>query len=140
MQNILFTLAAGGKIPNKSYPGDAGWDLFTLGERIVEPFSAADIPTGVKFALPNGYWAQIIARSSTFRKHRLQVVEAVIDNGYRGELYIQALNPLNVPVIIPDGSRIAQVILHKIYPAMWSRVEQLPPTERGERGFGSSGT
>lgn len=125
--------------PSRGYPGDAGWDLVSTGDVTVPARSQADVPTGIRVALPQGFWAQIITRSSTFRKHQLHVIEAVIDNGYRGELFIQVVNPMPYDTMISKGTRLAQVILHRIYDMRWVEVEKLPNSERGNNGFGSTG-
>lgn len=141
---VLFKLEEGAKAPTKAYAGDAGFDLYTNREIVIEGFgkgrASYDVPTGLYLALPEGYWGHIVARSSTFRRYGLHIISAVIDNGYRGEMFIQAVNPNLAPVIIPKHTRIAQLLLHKIYDVQWLKVEELPATERKENGFGSSGT
>lgn len=137
---VLFTVGEGGITPRKAYAGDAGFDLFSSREVVVPPNSYFDVPTEIRAALPSGFWAQIISRSSTYRKYRLQVVEAVIDNGYRGELFIQVINNGSAPVTVERHSRIAQLILNRIEPIVWVETAELPPSDRGERGFGSSGS
>lgn len=141
---VLFKLEEDAKTPTKSYDGDAGFDLYTHREIVVEGFgkgrASYDVPTGLFLALPQGYWGHIVARSSTFRRYGLHIISAVIDNGYRGEMFIQAVNPNPNPTILPKHTRIAQLILHKIYEVQWEQVKELPTTERQGNGFGSSGT
>lgn len=127
------------KAPTQGYDGDAGWDLYTSQDSVVEPGRTALVSTNIHMALPAGYWAQIISRSSTPRKYEgVTVVEAVIDNGYRGELFIQVANTGHKTHTIEKGSRIAQLVLHEIHRVKW--VQQvLPKSQRGNSGFGSTG-
>ncbi len=136
---VQFTAGPNSIPPRKAYAGDAGFDLFSSKEMTVPPLGSLDIPTEIYAALPVNFWAQIISRSSTYRKYKLQVVEAVIDNGYRGELFIQVINNGSSELVLPKHSRIAQLILHRIEPIVWLQVDELSPSDRGERGFGSSG-
>lgn len=137
---ILFKLfGTTGKEPTRKYSGDAGYDLYTSKSQIVMARSFLDINTDVAVALPSGLWARITGRSSTVRKYGLQVQEGIIDNGYRGELFVGVWNLTDQPVEIPAGSRIAQLILHHIVECPWKMVEQLPDSDRGSNGFGSSG-
>lgn len=139
---VLFKVTADGTKPTKGYPGDAGFDLYSAAAVTIDGGDSKDIPTGLFIALPPLLWGHIVPRSSTFRRHHIHVIDAVIDNGYRGEMYIQCVNPNRYPVSIPKGARIAQLIFHQIIDLKWEQIlgrQELPPTERGQRGFGSSG-
>lgn len=136
---IKFKKQPEAKAPTRGYTGDAGWDLYALEETSVPPMGYMDIPTGIYAALPEGFWARITARSSTFRKFGLLVGDAVIDNGYRGELFIQVVNPFDRHVVVSKHARVAQVILHRIHELAWVEAETLPSSDRGNRGFGSTG-
>lgn len=127
--------------PSKAYPADAGWDLFTSSQKTIPPQTRVDVPTGIEAALPRAFWGHILPRSSTLRKHGLQVVTAVIDSGYRGELFVQVYNPTNKDVVVEIGTRLAQLILHRTEKVIWAELApgDLPPGERGNSGFGSSG-
>lgn len=121
------------------YAGDAGIDLATSQEVRVEPGTGVRVHTGVRIAIPQGYFAWMTARSSTFSKLGLEVRDAVIDAGYRGEMMIQVYNPTVDPVDLQAGVRLAQLVL---LPAFTGRVDwtaELPPSQRGESGWGSSG-
>lgn len=138
---MFFVVEEGGRLPTKSYGGDAGFDLFTTGDWTINPGDNLDVPCGVSVQLPAGVWAMIVGRSSTIRKHGLQVQPGVIDQGYRGPLYanIQNLNPL--PVEIKDGQRLAQLIPFPLTSATVHAVsvDVLAESDRGTAGFGSSG-
>lgn len=144
--DVWFTLDRDALKPTKAYEGDAGYDLYTNKEVVIPFGESRDVPTGIKMAMPPGYWAHLVSRSSTYRKLGLVVIDAVIDNGYRGELYIQAVSFRQQPQpkrdkfhVIPKGSRIAQLIFHRIEEVKWVERSKLPESDRGEQGFGSSG-
>lgn len=136
---VLFTLDSGGKAPSHTYPGDAGFDLFVSKPIIIHPQVFKDVPTGICIALPAGIWGRIVGRSSTFRKLGLLVIEGVIDNGYRGEIFTGLYNTSGRAVSIAAGERVAQLILHKVEAPEWLRVAELPQSDRGSDGFGSTG-
>jgi len=122
--------------------GDVGLDLPCTLDSIVtvQPGSRYLLPTGIRLEIPEGYWASIEARSSTSKK-MLIVPKGVIDEGYRGELFAQILNVGRNPVVIEDGDRLIQLILHKrhIQDFQITEVDELSESERGETGFGSTG-
>ncbi len=131
-----------GPQPQKSYSGDAGWDLVSTKEVLVGPEMVADIPTGLFMAMPHGFWAHLVSRSSTTKRHGVIVLDGIIDNGYRGEMFVQVYNPnggLGGQRRIPAGTRLAQLIFHRIYEVSWLEQAILPEATRGINGFGSSG-
>ena len=128
-----------GIAPRKSYSGDAGYDLVVSEDVDIAPHTFADVKTGIAIELPHGVWARITGRSSTLRKRGVLVNEGIIDNGYRGELFIGAYNLTNMIVHIKQGERIAQLIPHEIVSVRWRRTDKLKPSLRGTSGFGSSG-
>jgi dUTP pyrophosphatase len=96
------------------------------------------IPTGIRVELPHGYWASIEARSSTSNMG-LICPDAVIDNGYRGEVFVVLLNIGDQEIVVNPGDRMAQLIVHKRHPIKVIEVDELNESERGETGFGSTG-
>lgn len=137
---ILYkTLSESGQAPKPQYQGDAGCDLYTSQTLTIPPHSFIDIPCGIAMALPDGVWARITGRSSTIRKRKLLVIEGIIDNGYTGPLFCAVWNMSDEPVTVEQGDRVAQLIPHRLVPVKWEETEVLPDTERGARGFGSSG-
>lgn len=136
---IQFALK-GGRQPTQPHPGDdAGWDLYTSESTVIAAGGFKDIPTGLYVALPRGWWGFILSRSSTLGEHGLRVTPAVIDNGYRGEWFVQVHNPNVRAVMVDAGSRLAQFVPLPIMVGQWLGVEKLPPSSRGDAGFGSSG-
>lgn len=123
----------------KAYDGDAGFDLPVAGDWYIEPGVSHDIPTGIRVAIPEGYYGRITGRSSAHRKHGITVREGIIDSGFRGELFTYMTNENAHGVELNHGQRLAQLIISPvpaIHPAL---AESLPESERGAKGFGSSG-
>lgn len=107
---------------------------------IINPGQRVLVPTGISLEIPEGYWIELAARSSTSKK-LLIVPKGVIDQGYRGELFAQVINVGQEPVEVVHGDRLVQIILYKSYASDTSIVEvdELTPSERGATGFGSTG-
>jgi deoxyuridine 5'-triphosphate nucleotidohydrolase len=125
-------------MPKAGYPGDAGFDLYTFGRHVVKPCRAAEIHTGVCIDSKAPIWFEIKSRSSTFRKYGLEVQDAIIDNGYRGELYAIVYNPSGEEIEINDHDRICQIVPHLLIPCRFKQGV-LGPSDRGTCGFGSTG-
>jgi dUTP pyrophosphatase len=108
----------------------------------LQPLERKLIPTGLYIALPKGCEAQIRPRSGMAYKKGLTVLNSpgTIDADYRGEIGVLLVNLSNTPVEIPDGERVAQMVIAKHETAIWTEVAELTQTERGEGGFGSTGT
>ncbi len=129
----------------RAYQGDAGLDLSVAGGHDVRPFEYAMLPTGIRAAIPDGYWGMITGRSSAWFKHRIEVKQAVIDSGYRGELMIgmtwkpEPRSGYPDKLRIPPGMRLAQYVLLPVFGGQVTEVDELPGSERGEQGYGSSG-
>lgn len=137
---VYFTVNQGGRLPTKAYDSDAGWDLYTSRSVQINPGEAGDVHTDICLGLPAGWYANIKPRSSTYVRYGVHVVEGIVDAGFRGELFVQVINPdPNKTVMIPDGSRIAQVLFLPVPRVNWVRTEKLPMSERGLSGFGASG-
>ena len=103
--------------------------------------SIARIPTGIRVKIPNDAWGSIIARSSTGFKRGLIVPGNVIDPGYIGPLYTLLYNPTSISVKIQHGERLSQLVLFPRYDIKKIiKVDRFKETERGDSGFGSSGS
>lgn len=107
----------------------------------LNPLQRMLIPTGLYIALPEGYECQARPRSGLAVKHGITVLNSpgTIDADYRGELKILLVNLSDTPFVIEPGERIAQLVVAKHEHVVWSEVEVLDETERGEGGFGSTG-
>jgi dUTP pyrophosphatase len=128
--------------PFYAHHGDAGMDLYSAAELILNPGERAIVPSGIKIAIPYGFEVQIRPRSGLAAKHGISIVNApgTIDHQYRGELGIIMINHSKDPFPIKKGERIAQMVFNKIEFAYLQEVEELSSTERGSGGFGSTGT
>lgn len=127
------------KEPCQAYHGDAGYDLSTSREVTIEPHSFMDVDIGIAICMPPNIWGRITGRSSTIRKYGLQVQEGVIDSQFRGQLFVGVWNHTDKLVKVDSGTRLAQIIFHEVKSFSWNCVKELPPSERGIKGFGSSG-
>jgi dUTP pyrophosphatase len=130
-------------LPERAHPGDAGLDLRSAVDVEVGPGERAMVPTGIAVAIPDGYAGLVLPRSGLASAHGLTMANApgLIDAGYRGEVICAVVNlDRNEPVKIARGDRIAQLVLVAIpdLDPVW--VDELPPSTRGEGGFGSTGT
>jgi dUTP pyrophosphatase len=129
-------------LPAYAHPGDAGLDLVTRVAAVVAPGERVLLPTGVAIALPEGYAAFVHPRSGLATRYGVSLVNApgTVDAGYRGEIAVSVINldPRD-PVTFDRGDRIAQLVVQKVEHAVLHEVDTLPGTDRGERGFGSSG-
>ena len=133
-----FKWAGDANTPSRAYAGDAGFDLVCAESATVEASTTANIPVNLSVELPEGVWAAITGRSSTFRRGLLTPF-SVIDQGYRGPLFVCVYNFTPRPVEVEAGERLAQMIPLPIIHGESVKVERLADSERGERGFGSSG-
>ncbi len=130
------------QLPKYAYSGDAALDLPAAESLILQPFERKLVSTGLAIAIPEGYAGLVIPRSGLAIKHGISIVNApgLIDSGYRGELKVILVNlDPHTPFEIKTGDRIAQLMLVKIPVVKLDQVEELPSSERGESGFGSSG-
>ena len=100
-------LAEESKLPTKKYAGDAGFDLYSTIDVVIEPHTTAIIPTGIAIELPSGFFGWITNKSS---KEYL-VGAGIVDNNYRGEIKVRIFNVLNKKIYIKEGDAIAQLIL-----------------------------
>ncbi|MGO1628983.1 dUTP diphosphatase [Microbacterium sp.] len=128
--------------PQYAHRNDAGADLVAAESVRLEPGERALVGTGVRIALPDGYAAFVMPRSGLAVKHGITIVNApgTIDAGYRGEIRVALLNTdRREPYDIAEGDRIAQLVLMPVVQARFLPVEELPDSERGDGGFGSTG-
>ena len=130
-------------LPARAHPGDAGLDLRSAVDIEVAPGERALVPTGVAVAIPDGHAGLVLPRSGLASKHGLTMANApgLIDAGYRGEVICAVVNlDITTPVKIGKGDRIAQLAVVPVSEIEAAWVDELPPSIRGEGGFGSTGT
>lgn len=151
------------KLPQKSHPTDACFDIyadipdkkhdgFSYSEErnkiepgdgvIIHPHQTVLIPTGFATEIPHGFWGAIFARSGLASKQGLRPAQGVpvIDESYRGQWFIPLYNQSDEVQIIHHGDRICQFMLLPYFDTILTEVDNLSETDRGEGGFGSSGT
>ena len=129
-------------IPTHAHPGDGGVDLYAaVGVRLA-PGDRSLVPTGVAVAIPAGFAGLVTPRSGLAASSGIGIVNApgLVDSGYRGELKVILVNHGAETVDIRRGDRIAQLVVVAVEVQERVEVEQLPPSGRGEDGFGSTGS
>ena len=131
----------GAAVPTRAYPGDAGLDLSAIESAVLEPGERAAVGTGLAIALPDGYAGLVLPRSGLASRHGLGVLNApgLIDSGYRGEVRVILHNHGSQTFRVDPGMRIAQLVVVAVEDVRPVEVEELPASERGEGGYGSSG-
>ena len=141
MKYVEYTLGEGAKRPYKKYTGDAGWDLFVSRPCDIAPGETVDVHTDIRINMPPKTYVRIIGRSSTLRKDNLLVNEAIIDNGYTGEMFVCVHNLGKEVFHVEPGMRLAQMIFGSIDDIRWAEVSEIKPDprKRGNAGFGSTG-
>ena len=131
-------------LPARATPGAAGVDLAAAvdGELVLEPGARARVPTGLRVAIPPGYEGQVRPRSGLALRHGVTLPNApgTIDSDYRGEVQVILHNGGDRAVVIRRGDRIAQLVIAPVASLEWEEVAELDATERGEGGFGHTGT
>jgi len=135
-------LAEDQPLPAYAHPGDAGADLCAAEDVLLPPGGRAVVGTGLAVAVPEGYAAFVHPRSGLAARHGITLVNApgTVDAGYRGEVRVVLLNTdLAEPFTVRRGDRIAQLVVQPVTRVSFLDAAELPPTPRGEGGFGSTG-
>jgi len=130
-------------MPERAYAGDAGLDLAACERAVLEPGRRETVGTGLAVAIPEGHAGFVQPRSGLATRHGITVVNSpgLIDAGYRGELRVVLLNTdASETFTVEPGMRIAQLVVLEVPQIELLEVEELPVSERGVRGFGSSRT
>jgi dUTP diphosphatase len=129
------------QMPAGAYDGDAGLDLASVEEVVLRPGERHTVATGLAVAIPAGHAGFVQPRSGLAARQGITVVNSpgLIDEGYRGELKVVLLNTdPDEPFHIRPGDRIAQLVVLAVPRITVTEADDLPPSERAERGFGSS--
>ncbi|MBN2127824.1 MAG: dUTP diphosphatase [Candidatus Diapherotrites archaeon] len=128
-------------IPKYAHEGDAGMDLYSVEETVLNPNETKLIATGIKLAIPIGFEVQVRPKSGLAANHGITVLNTpgTIDAGYRGEVKVILINHSGKEFRIEKGSKIAQMVLKKVEFAEIEEVTELDETKRSENGFGSTG-
>ncbi len=141
MKIPVHRLDPGLPLPERSHPGDAGFDLCAREDAKLGTGERVLMPTGVAVAVPDGFVGLVSPRSGLAIRHGLSVVNGpgVVDSGYRGELKVVLINLGQEPIAISRGDRIAQLVITPTPAVDLVEVTELPPSPRGAGGFGSTG-
>ena len=130
-------------LPRYARADDAGLDLHAAKTVALGPGERALVPTGLAVAIPPGYAGLVLPRSGLALRHGLSMVNTpgLIDAGYRGEVMVLLINhDRETPVTLERGDRIAQLVIQRVERAELVEADELPPSDRGAGGFGSTGT
>ncbi|HEY6961093.1 MAG TPA: dUTP diphosphatase [Gaiellaceae bacterium] len=128
-------------VPARAYQGDAGMDLSSCDRVELAPGERALVPTGLAVAIPDGFAGYVQPRSGLAAKHGISIVNTpgLVDSGYRGELLVNLVNhDSRETFVVEPGMRIAQLVILPVPEVDLVEVDELPESERGVRGFGSS--
>lgn len=131
----------GAAVPTRAYEGDAGLDLAACERVELGPGERASVGTGLTIAIPDGHAGFVQPRSGLAARHGITVLNTpgLVDAGYRGELKVVLLNTdRNERFVVEPGMRIAQLVVVPVALPEPTEVSELPDSERGEKGFGSS--
>jgi len=134
-------LRDGAIVPRRAYSGDAGLDLAACERVELAPGARALVGTGLAVAIPEGYAGYVQPRSGLAAQHGITIVNTpgLVDSGYRGELKVILLNTdATEQFVVEPGMRIAQLVVLELPTVDPIEVDELPASERGVRGFGSS--
>jgi len=136
--------SSGNPLPDYSTSSSAGMDLRANLEQEVtlKPLERKLIPTGLFMELPEGFEAQIRPRSGLALKKGISVLNTpgTIDADYRGEIGIILVNLSDEAFVVEHGERICQMVINKVETIQWNQVKSLDESDRGEGGFGHTGT
>ncbi|MFQ6037567.1 MAG: dUTP diphosphatase [Candidatus Aminicenantales bacterium] len=126
------------RLPSYGHTGDAGLDLYSAEDLVIDPGGVKPVPTGIRVAIPEGYAGLVWDKSGVSLQgvHRLA---GVIDSGYRGEVKVVLVNLSKAPFRIAKGMKIAQLLIQPVEAVQVVETEELDETQRGEGGFGSTG-
>jgi dUTP pyrophosphatase len=141
---VALTMAEGASLPSYGTVEAAGADVRALvvEEVVIHPGKRALIPTGLRAAIPAGYEIQVRPRSGLAYKNGITVLNTpgTIDSDYRGEIGVILMNHGSEPFTVTNGMRIAQLVLAPVIRADFFTVQSLDDTERGNGGFGHTGS
>jgi dUTP pyrophosphatase len=127
------------QVPTKANNNDAGFDLYSTIDVIIEPKQRKTVNTGIALQMPDNLAGLIWPRSGLSVKQGIDVLAGVVDSGYRGEIMVCLYNTSDNDVVIRTGDRVAQIIFQEVPHVIMEVHESLGSSQRGSNGFGSSG-
>ena len=128
-------------VPRYEHEGDAGMDVYSVADEMIEPGEIKLIPTGLSFELPRGIEMQVRPKSGLAIKHGITVTNSpgTLDSGYRGELKVVLQNEGKRKYEVKKGEKVAQIVLARYEEVEFEESGELAETSRGAGGFGSTG-
>ncbi len=129
------------KLPKIEHEGDAGFDLYSVEDVVLKPFERKLVGTGISVSFSSGFEAQVRPKSGLAIDHGITLLNTpgTIDSGYRGEIKVIVINLGGKEYRIEKGKKICQLVFNKIETPIIEEVSELDSSERGARGFGSTG-
>jgi dUTP pyrophosphatase len=128
------------RIPTRNFDTDTGFDIYSVETIVIPARGSTVVDVGLMFAyITPGYWIKIEGRSGLGFKYGITPHPGIIDQGYRGTAGIKLYNNTDTEYTVKRGERIAQLIVYRNYYVEMSEVENVEESERGAKGFGSSG-
>jgi dUTP pyrophosphatase len=127
------------RLPTRGSRHAAGLDLYSIEAVTIEAGGRAGVRTGLAVAIPTGFYGRVAPRSGLAVRHGIDLLAGVIDGDYRGEIICAVINHGSEPFVAEKGTRIAQLIVEAIITPEPVWADELDETDRGARGFGSTG-
>lgn len=138
LQVPIMKLSQEAILPTRAHADDAGMDMYCLEDVILGPQQGRAIRTGIAMAVPKGH-VGLVADRSSLAKRGVKCAGGIVDAGYRGEIHVILWNISNDEIRINKGERMAQILIIPILTPQPVEATTLDSTERGEKGFGSTG-
>ena len=132
-------LDKGARMPTRAHAQDAGLDLYSREDAVILPRKGCVFDTGVHIQLPPRHFGKIESKSGLNVNHDIVSCGGVIDEGYTGSIRVKLYNMSDVGYMVHKGDKIAQLVIQLYATPPMKLVFDLEETERGDRGFGSSG-
>ena len=136
---LKIKLDPGARMPVRAHKNDGGMDLFSMEDKLIQPYKSATFNTGVHIAIPEGYVGFVKSKSGLMVNHNL-VTDGVVDADFTGAIQVKLFNNCGARFVVERGQKIAQLVLLPIITPELEVVDELAATERGDNGFGSTGS
>lgn len=140
MELPVLKLHPDAKLPTFAHETDAGMDLYALEDTVIRAGEHARVKTGIALGIPHGYVGLCWDKSGLAHKSGITVLAGVVDAGYTGEILVELHNVSNTDYTFAQGDKITQMLIQKVEHPSIVEVAELTESQRGDRGFGSSGT
>lgn len=139
MELLIKKITEDAVVPQQALEGDAAFDLYVAQGAIIRHGERVQVRTGIAMSIPEGYAGLIWDKSGLSHKNGLKVMGGVIDSNYTGEIMVGMTNLGKLPHRFSRGDKVAQILIQKVEVPQVVEVDELPETNRGDAGFGSTG-